>query len=233
MRIEDFIEQGIDWGLQLDGVITDAPYDHLEKHRNIGTTTRLQGAWFDVLSMDELTEIMNQMKDILSRGSHIYFWGNTHSTFDFKDMFRDLGYTFNNCLFWVKPRIGLGYNYRNKCEPILFVSNGKRRQLRDQGQSNVFTYPKPKNMPSYAKPHLIYRDIMRSASRAGEVWADIFAGTDPFSRLNNQTYTVKYKKKYYVWKVPTISVDIKYPPEAYSFHTPPLHSFNVNDFVKK
>ena len=169
--------------------------------------------------MDEITDIMNQMKDILSRGSHVYFWGNTHSIFDFKDMFKSLGYAFNNMLVWVKTgKLGMGYSYRNCCEPILFVSNGKRRPIRDMAQSNVFRYPRPKKMPSYAKPPHIYQDILRSASRENEVWLDPFAGTDPFSKLIDKVYTVKYKKKYVTWQVPTISLDVKFSDSAYSYH---------------
>jgi len=223
LSIQDFIEQCLDLSLEIDGVITDAPYNHLEGHRSVGTTTRLQGEWFDTLSMDEITDIMNQMKDILTRGSHVYFWGNTHSTYDFKDMFKSLGYEYNNTLFWVKNRLGMGYSYRNVCEPILFVSNGKRRKVRDMAQKNVFTYPKPKKMPPFAKPPLIYEDILRSASRTQEIWLDPFAGTDPFSRLREKTYSLKVKDKgaekktWKYWSVHTIGVDVKFSDRAYPY----------------
>lgn len=234
MDVRDFIEQCLDRSLTVDGVITDAPYDHLEKHRSIGTTTRLQGEWFDTLSLDELSDVMNQMLDLLTDGSHVYFWGNTKSIYDFKQMFEDLGYTYNNTLFWVKKRLGMGYSYRNCVEPILFVSKGKRRKIRDMGQRNVFQYPRPSSMPSFAKPPEIYKDILRTASRHLELWLDPFAGTDPLSHLRDNVFSLRTREKdektktLKSWVVDSISVDIGFSEDAYQYPFKPFKEIDKN-----
>ncbi|MHA1285996.1 MAG: DNA methyltransferase [Candidatus Thorarchaeota archaeon] len=221
-NITDFIDMLIDRGIAFNGIITDSPYDALEEHRAIGTTTRLKKSWFPVLTIDEITQIMNLMLDLLKKGSHVYFWGNTVSIYDFKDMFKSLGYEYNNTLFWVKTgNLGMGYSYRNNCEPILFVSKGTRRSLRDKSTKNVFSYPSPyhrnSDMPPYAKPPIIYERILKTASEEEDLWLDPFAGTDPMSLTEGKTLTAKVDGKWKSWQIKTASVDIKYPDQAYPF----------------
>jgi len=217
MDIREFIEQCLDRSLTVQGIITDSPYDHLEKHRSVGTTTRLVNDWFETLSLDEIGDIMGEILDILDPHSHVYFWANTLSVFDLKDVLKSQGYEYNNLLFWVKNRLGMGYNYRNKCEPIIFCSKRKRKAIRDMAQSNVFHYPRPKKMPPYSKPPHIYADILRSASRDKEIWLDPFAGTDPLSSLVDKVYTVKYKKVWYSWSINSIGVDVRFSDSAYLY----------------
>ncbi len=229
MPIMKFLDQANSKNLTLDGVITDSPYDHLEKHRAVGTTTRLVNQWFQTMTVMEIKEVMEALFQLLSKGSHVYFWGNTESVYDFKPLLESIGYTYNNTLFWVKTDgFGLGYSYRNDCEPILFLSKGTRREIRDKGQKNVFNFPRPKKMPPYAKPPLIYERILNAASRSDEVWLDPFAGTDPLGVANHETrmFSVKEEKGYDHWQVHTISVDIKYPKEAYPFKYKPLTEIN-------
>ena len=60
-------------------LITDPPYESLEKHRKIGTTTRLKHSksssndWFPIFKNDRFEDLLTQIYRVLKNDSHFYF----------------------------------------------------------------------------------------------------------------------------------------------------------------
>ncbi len=170
----------VDDGEQIACGITDTPYNHLERHRAIGTTTRLKNSWFPTLTMADITEVYRLYYDLLSESKHFYAWTNAIALEDMLRAIRDAGFTFLNLLIWDKMRIGMGYNYRGQCEFLIFCSKGKREKLR-KNPSHIFRYHRPRDLPPYAKPWQIYRDVLECSTDKGDRVLDAFGGTDPLS----------------------------------------------------
>src|SRR5690606_4935060 len=61
-----------------DLVVTDPPYESLEKHRAVGTTTRLKHSkassndWFTVFPNARFEELLRQVYRVLKRDRHFY-----------------------------------------------------------------------------------------------------------------------------------------------------------------
>src|SRR3989337_2305672 len=63
-------------------IISDPPWDALDKWRSVGTTTRLGGhhrpelrtGWFETLSTQEIIEILRHAHSYLKPNSHLYWF---------------------------------------------------------------------------------------------------------------------------------------------------------------
>ena len=71
----------VDWLATLESesvdlIITDPPYESLEKHRKIGTTTRLKvskssnNQWFKIFPNDRFESLFKQVYRVLSKNAH-------------------------------------------------------------------------------------------------------------------------------------------------------------------
>jgi site-specific DNA-methyltransferase (adenine-specific) len=198
---EVLFEYGVK-NIQVDGCITDAPYPHLEKHRAVGTTTRLKQSWFPTLTMEEIEKVFEMVHILLKPGKHFYVFSSGIAVDDHLNILKEANFKINNILVWDKCKIGMGYNYRNQVEFMIFASKGKREKL-VKNRSQYFRRSKPPNMPPYAKPWLLYRDLLVSFARPGDEILDPFAGTDPLSRAARDL------------GMHSLSIDLKFPPEAH------------------
>jgi hypothetical protein len=67
-------------GLDVDGCVTDLPYPTLERHRRVGTTTRLKdsdassNSWFATLSIEALVEVLDGIFHSLKKGSYAFVY---------------------------------------------------------------------------------------------------------------------------------------------------------------
>src|SRR5689334_20565505 len=68
-------------------VITDPPYESLEKHRAIGTTTRLKQSkassnpWFTIFKNERFPELFREVHRVLARDSHFYLFCDQETAF--------------------------------------------------------------------------------------------------------------------------------------------------------
>src|SRR6187399_1437590 len=89
-------------------VITDPPYESLEKHRAIGTTTRLKHSksssndWFDVFPNARFPELLTEVERVLAKDSHFYLFCDQETMFVVKPMAEQAGFTFWKPLVWDK-----------------------------------------------------------------------------------------------------------------------------------
>ena len=131
----------------VDLVVTDPAYESLEKHRAVGTTTRLKHSksssndWFRVFPNERFGELFAEVFRVLKPDTHFYLFCDAETMFIAKPEAERAGFKFWKPLVWDKKTIGMGYHYRARYEFILFFEKGKRR-LKDLGVADIITEPR-------------------------------------------------------------------------------------------
>jgi site-specific DNA-methyltransferase (adenine-specific) len=184
---ELFTEDAVDWlrgrpSESIDLVITDPAYESLEKHRAIGTTTRLKHSkassndWFKVFPNARFGELFSEVFRVLKRNTHFYLLCDAETMFVAKPAAERAGFRFWKPLVWDKRTIGMGYHYRARYEFVLFFEKGKRR-LSDLGVADVISVPRIHGGYPAEKPPELSEVLIGQSSKPGEVVADPFMGS--------------------------------------------------------
>ena len=166
----------------IDLVITDPPYESLEKHRAIGTTTRLKHSkassndWFSIFPNARFPELFAEVFRVLRRDRHFYLYCDPETMFVAKPLAEAAGFKFWKPLIWEKGRIGMGYHYRAKYECVLFFEKGKRK-LNDLGISDVISAPRIVGGYPAEKPPQVSEVLITQSTEAGELVIDPFMGS--------------------------------------------------------
>ena len=166
----------------VDLLITDPAYESLEKHRAIGTTTRLKHSkassndWFRVFPNARFAELFAEIFRVLRRDTHFYLLCDAETMFVAKPEAERAGFRFWKPLVWDKRTIGMGYHYRARYEFILFFEKGKRR-LNDLGVADVITAPRIHRGYPAEKPAAVSEVLVSQSTQPGEVVADPFMGS--------------------------------------------------------
>ena len=166
----------------VDLVITDPAYESLEKHRAVGTTTRLKHSkassndWFKVFPNARFGELFQEVFRVLRRNTHFYLLCDAETMFVAKPEAERAGFRFWKPLVWDKRTIGMGYHYRARYEFILFFEKGKRR-LNDLGVPDVISVPRIHGGYPAEKPPELSEVLIRQSSQPGELVADPFMGS--------------------------------------------------------
>src|SRR5205814_1761145 len=116
-------EDAVEWLRRMpagsvDLVITDPPYESLEKHRAVGTTTRLKHSksssndWFVVFPNARFPELFAEIYRVLKKNAHFYLFCDPETMFVAKPIAESVGFKFWKPLIWDKRKIGMGYHYR-------------------------------------------------------------------------------------------------------------------------
>lgn len=177
----------VDWlqGLpdsSVDLLVTDPPYESLEKHRAVGTTTRLKHSksssndWFRIFPNQRFPELLRQAYRVLRRNSHFYLFCDHETFFVVKPLAEMAGFRFWKPLVWDKQMIGMGYHYRARYEFILFFEKGRRR-LVDLGIPDVLSSKRIVNGYPAEKPVPLLEILVAQSSVAGDVVVDPFCGS--------------------------------------------------------
>jgi len=166
----------------IDLLVTDPAYESLEKHRAIGTTTRLKHSkassnnWFSVFPNSRFPELFAEAFRVLKRNTHFYLFCDAETMFVAKPEAERAGFRFWKPLVWDKKTIGMGYHYRARYEFILFFEKGKRR-LNDLGTPDVISVPRIHRGYPAEKPPAVSEILIQQSSSPGEVVADPFMGS--------------------------------------------------------
>jgi site-specific DNA-methyltransferase (adenine-specific) len=187
IAFELFTQDAVSWlrGLpdaSVDLVITDPAYESLEKHRAIGTTTRLKHSkassndWFTIFPNERFGELFQEVFRVLRRNSHFYLLCDAETMFIAKPEAERAGFRFWKPLVWDKCTIGMGYHYRARYEFVLFFEKGKRR-LNDLGVADVIAVPRIRGGYPAEKPAELAEALIRQSSEPGELVADPFMGS--------------------------------------------------------
>ena len=180
-------QDAVDWlrtlaSESIDLLITDPAYESLEKHRAVGTTTRLKHSksssndWFAVFPNARFGELFSEVFRVLKRNTHFYLFCDAETMFVAKPEAERAGFRFWKPLVWDKRTIGMGYHYRARYEFVLFFEKGKRR-LNDLGVSDVISVPRIHGGYPAEKPAEVSAVLVGQSSQPGDVVADPFMGS--------------------------------------------------------
>jgi site-specific DNA-methyltransferase (adenine-specific) len=180
-------QDAVDWlrerpSESVDLLITDPAYESLEKHRAVGTTTRLKHSkassndWFKVFPNARLGELFLEVFRVLKRNTHFYLMCDAETMFIAKPEAERAGFRFWKPLVWDKCTIGMGYHYRARYEFILFFEKGKRR-LNDLGIADVISVPRVHRGYPAEKPFKVAEILISQSSQPGDTVADPFMGS--------------------------------------------------------
>jgi site-specific DNA-methyltransferase (adenine-specific) len=167
----------------IDLVVTDPPYESLEKHRKVGTTTRLKQSaassneWFSIFPNMRFPALFRQLYRVLKNDRHLYLFCDQETAFVVKPMGEAEGFKFWKPIVWDKVHIGMGYHYRCRYEFVLFFEKGKRK-LNDLGMPDVLTVPRVMS-PRWPteKPVDLLEKLVGQSSEAGQLVVDPFMGS--------------------------------------------------------
>lgn len=165
-----------------DLIFTDPPYESLEKHRSIGTTTRLKHSkassnnWFSIFPNARFGEFFEQAFRVLKRNAHLYFMCDAETMFVAKPAAESAGFRFWKPVVWDKMKIGMGYHYRARYEFILFFEKGKRK-LNDLGVPDILQVPRVYNGYPTEKPAALTKIFVEQSTRPGDLVLDPFMGS--------------------------------------------------------
>ncbi len=166
----------------VDLVVTDPPYESLEKHRAIGTTTRLKHStassndWFRIFPNTRFPELFAEVYRVLKTDAHFYLYCDPETMFVAKPLAEQAGFKFWKPIIWDKLRIGMGYHYRARYECVLFFEKGKRK-LNDLGIADIIQAPRVINGYPAEKPPAVSEVLIQQSTEAGELVIDPFMGS--------------------------------------------------------
>ncbi len=166
----------------VDLVLTDPAYESLEKHRAVGTTTRLKqsaassNAWFSIFPNSRFPEFLQHVYRVLRPDRHFYLMCDCETSYIVKPIAERVGFRFWKDLIWDKTTIGMGYHYRARYEKVLFFEKGKR-QLNDFGVPDVLQFPRVRNGYPTEKPVELLEVLIAQSTQPGEVVVDPFFGS--------------------------------------------------------
>ncbi len=177
----------VDWLRELgdesvDLVVTDPPYESLEKHRAVGTTTRLKNSkassnqWFEIFHNDRFEELFTEIYRVLKRDRHFYLFCDAETMFVAKPIGEQVGFKFWKPIIWDKMKIGMGYHYRARYELVLFFEKGKRK-LNDLGIADIIPEPRVYRGYPAEKPPAVSRVLIGQSTQPGELVIDPFMGS--------------------------------------------------------
>ena len=182
-----FTDDAVEWlraqpAESIDLLITDPAYESLEKHRAIGTTTRLKHSkassndWFRVFPHERFGELFAEVFRVLKPDTHFYLFCDAETMFVAKPEAERVGFKFWKPLVWDKRTIGMGYHYRARYEFILFFEKGKRR-LNDLGIADIIVESRIHRGYPAEKPVRVSEVLINQSTKPGEVVADPFMGS--------------------------------------------------------
>ena len=166
----------------VDLLITDPAYESLEKHRAVGTTTRLSHSkassndWFTIFPNARFHELFVEVYRVLKRNTHFYLFCDQETAFVVKPIAEAVGFKFWKPLIWDKKKIGMGYHYRARYEFILFFEKGKRK-LNDLGIADVIEEPRIRGGYPTEKPPRVSELLITQSSVKGDLVVDPFMGS--------------------------------------------------------
>lgn len=169
----------------VDLVVTDPAYASLEKHRAVGTTTRLKADWFPVVANEHLCQVLAEAFRILKPDAHCYVFCDQetmHMLHDFivRGVGADHGHVapfrWRKFLVWDKRTIGMGYSYRYRHECIVYLEKGKRR-LNDLSIPDVLSADRVRGGYPTEKPVEILSTLVQQSSEPGQLVIDPFLGS--------------------------------------------------------
>lgn len=166
----------------VDLIVTDPAYESLEKHRAVGTTTRLKADWFPIFKNDRFAKFLIECYRVLKDDTHIYIYCDQETMHVLHEIVHEdtvsLRAPFHwwKFLVWDKARTGMGYHYRASHECIVFLEKGKRK-LNDLGIRDVLSGPSVRGGYPTEKNVSVTKVLIEQSSNEGDLIIDPFLGS--------------------------------------------------------
>ncbi len=166
----------------VDLMVTDPAYESMEKHRRIGTTTRLKHSkassndWFTIFPDARFPEFFAEAFRVMKRNTHVYVFCNSDTMFVIKPIAEAAGFRFWKPIVWDKMKMGMGYHYRARYEFILFFEKGKRK-LNNLGIPDVLQFARVYRGYPTEKPVEVSDVLVRQSTQPGQLVFDPFCGS--------------------------------------------------------
>ncbi|MCF6458869.1 site-specific DNA-methyltransferase [Pseudoalteromonas sp. MMG024] len=182
-----FQDDAISWlstlaDASVDLVVTDPPYESLEKHRKIGTTTRLKvsksssNQWFNIFPNERFESLLTEVFRVLKKNSHFYLFCDQETMFIIKPIAEKVGFKFWKPIVWDKVCIGMGYHYRARYEFVLFFEKGKKK-LKDFSVPDILECKRVYRGYPTEKPVPLLETLIAQSTNPGELVIDPFFGS--------------------------------------------------------
>lgn len=182
-----FQDDAISWlstlaDASVDLVVTDPPYESLEKHRKIGTTTRLKvsksssNQWFSIFPNDRFESLLTEVFRVLKKNAHFYLFCDQETMFVIKPIAEKVGFKFWKPIVWDKVSIGMGYHYRARYEFVLFFEKGKRK-LNNLGVPDILECKRIYRGYPTEKPVPLLEILISQSTNRGDLVIDPFFGS--------------------------------------------------------
>lgn len=162
----------------IDLIVTDPPYSSLEKHRSVGTTTRLKKEWFPVVENSRLDDFLREAQRVLRKNSHCYIFCDYETQDYLKDACARVAPKLKwwDPIVWDKKSPGMGYHYRRRHEFICFLELGKRK-LHNLGEPSVLESKRVVKGYPTEKPVDVLERLIRNSAEPGCLVLDPFCGS--------------------------------------------------------
>ena len=172
----------------VDLIITDPPYESLEKYRKRGTTTRLKHSksssndWFAIFPNARFAELFAELFRVLRHDRHLYMLCDAATMFVAKPIAEAAGFLFWKPLVWDKVEMGMGYHYRARHEFVLLFEKerrkrkGKKRLMNDFAVTDIITANRVHRGYPTEKPVELLRVLVAQSTQRGEFVIDPFMG---------------------------------------------------------
>lgn len=168
----------------VDVCVTDPAYESLEKHRKVGTTTRLKdsngssSAWFPIFPNSRYDDLFLELYRVMKLNTHLYIFCDNETCDILKPIAKKYNFKYKNTIIWDKMAIGMGYSYRRSYENILFLEKGKRK-LNNFSIGDVLKFKRIKNKLAYPteKPIELIEVLIKQSSFMDEIVLDPFMGS--------------------------------------------------------
>jgi len=168
----------------VDLVVIDPPYCSENKARAGTRYNQNQGqlTQFDDMSARTYTKFMHSRLRLLFQtmkaGAHIYVFCGWKLLRELMDTMELSSFRLNKVLIWDQMSIGGGYAWRNQHEFIVFGSKGVANPVQDKSYATVLSHPRIKEgVHPFQKPTGLIADIIRNASKEGDLVLDCFGGS--------------------------------------------------------
>jgi site-specific DNA-methyltransferase (adenine-specific) len=191
----------------VDLTITDPPYESINRHRAIGTTTRLKAKWYESIPNACYDKLLADIYALNKKDSHFYMFcdweteqiiasgwnpGLKEHVFDIPPV-ASSGFAIWPTLTWIKSkqeglddlasledadiRKGMGYHWRRCTEKIMFLEKGKKA-LKVKGWGDVLIWPMAaRDDFPSRKPDNVLTRLIVNSTDSNELVFDPFAGS--------------------------------------------------------
>lgn len=175
----------------VDLIIIDPPYSsgarQTNQLRSRGAMIRcekFQNEWFgtDNCSTNAFMFFMRGCAVLsfqkLKSGAHFYSFIDWRNYPILSNVLESAGIRINNLIVWDKEFFGMGNNYRQQHELVIFGSKGQPKDCNMHNLSNVIRSKRKKqeNHPT-EKPINIYEDFIKMSTDEGDLVVDFFMGS--------------------------------------------------------